>query len=158
MDLMAIFTTFITTPLVMAVYKPAKRRSAVVYKYKTIERKDTNTQLRILAYFHSARNIPTLINLIEASCGTDKREGLYVYAMHLMELSERSSAILMVHKARKNGLPFWNKGMQSDGDQSGKDRRVLGSNRQERRESEDAEQSYVGAKRARRKEESPRCC
>ncbi|GLT70303.1 hypothetical protein SLA2020_423930 [Shorea laevis] len=118
MVLMAIFTTFMTTPLVMAVYKPAKRRSAVVYKYKTIERKDTNTQLRILACFHSARNIPTLINLIEASRGTDKRNGLCVYAMHLMELSERSSAILMVHKARKNnGLPFWNKGKQSDGDQ-----------------------------------------
>ncbi|GKV26990.1 hypothetical protein SLEP1_g36199 [Rubroshorea leprosula] len=117
MVLMAIFTTFITTPLVMAVYKPAKRRSAFVYKYKTIERKDTNTKLRILACFHSARNIPTLINLIEASRGTDKREGLCVYAMHLMELSERSSAILMVHKARKNGLPFWNKGKQSDGDQ-----------------------------------------
>ncbi|GLT48146.1 hypothetical protein SLA2020_217870 [Shorea laevis] len=115
MVLMTIFTTFITTPLVMAVYKPA--RSAVVYKYKTIERKDTNTQLRILACFHSARNIPTLINLIEASRGTDKREGLCVYAMHLMELSERSSTILMIHKARKNGLPFWNKGMQSDGDQ-----------------------------------------
>nr|GMC98037.1 cation/H(+) antiporter 18-like [Ipomoea batatas]GME09612.1 cation/H(+) antiporter 18-like [Ipomoea batatas] len=30
--------------------------------------------------------------------------------MHLMELSERSSAILMCHKARKNGLPFWNTG------------------------------------------------
>ncbi|GLT48144.1 hypothetical protein SLA2020_217850 [Shorea laevis] len=117
MVLMAIFTTFITTPLVMAVYKPAKRRSTFVYKNKTIKRKDTNTQLRILACFHSARNIPTLINLIEASRGTDKREGLCVYAMHLMELSERSSAILMVHKARKNGLPFWNKGMQSDGDQ-----------------------------------------
>ncbi|XWS59165.1 hypothetical protein CRYUN_Cryun08bG0098600 [Craigia yunnanensis] len=29
--------------------------------------------------------------------------------MHLMELSERSSAISMIHKARKNGLPFWNK-------------------------------------------------
>ncbi|GFZ01309.1 cation/H+ exchanger 18 [Actinidia rufa] len=59
----------------------------------------------------STSNIPTLINLIEASRG--KKRGLCVYAMHLMELSERSSAILMVHKARRNGLPFWNKGLQS---------------------------------------------
>ncbi|KAJ8768243.1 hypothetical protein K2173_021183 [Erythroxylum novogranatense] len=29
--------------------------------------------------------------------------------MHLMELSERSSASSMVHNVRKNGLPFWNK-------------------------------------------------
>lgn len=117
MVLMAIFTTFITTPLVMAVYKPAKRRNQVENKYKTVERKDPNTQLRIMTLFYSTRNIPTMINLIEASRGTDKREGLCVYAMHLMELSERSSAILMVHKAKKNGLPFWNKGRETNSDQ-----------------------------------------
>ncbi|KAF5734784.1 Cation/H+ exchanger 18 [Tripterygium wilfordii] len=109
MVLMAIFTTFITTPIVMAVYKPAKRASKPDYKYRTVERKDPNSQLRILACFHSMRNIPTIINLIEASRGIEKREGLCVYALHLLELSERPSAILMVHKARKNGLPFWNK-------------------------------------------------
>ncbi|KAM1850947.1 hypothetical protein ACFX13_015068 [Malus domestica] len=116
MVLMALFTTFITTPLVVAVYKPAKRGRMADYKHKTIERKNTNTQLRILACFHSARNIPSIINLLEASRGTNKREGLCVYAMHLKELSERSSAILMVHRARRNGLPFWNKGQQSNSD------------------------------------------
>ncbi|XP_057969296.1 cation/H(+) antiporter 18-like [Malania oleifera] len=118
MVLMALFTTFITTPLVMAVYKPAKSKSkAADYKHRTIERKDTSTQLRILACFHSTWNIPTMINLVEASRGTEKREGLCVYAMHLMELTERPSAILMVHKARKNGLPFWNKGLNSGSNQ-----------------------------------------
>lgn len=117
MVLMALFTTFITTPVVMAVYKPAKRGSTTVYKHRTIERKNSNTQLRILACFHSSRNIPSIINLLEASRGTEKREGLCVYAMHLIELSERSSAILMVHKARRNGLPFWNKGLRSDSNQ-----------------------------------------
>ncbi|KAK8479749.1 hypothetical protein V6N11_047380 [Hibiscus sabdariffa] len=117
MVLMAVFTTFITTPLVMSVYKPAKLKGKGEHKYKRIERKDTNSQLRILACFHSLRNIPTMINLIEASRGTEKKEGLCVYALHLMELSERSSAIRMVHKARKNGLPFWNKGSGSNGDQ-----------------------------------------
>ncbi|KAL6174783.1 hypothetical protein ACLB2K_051429 [Fragaria x ananassa] len=116
MVLMALFTTFITTPLVTAVYKPAKRARMADYKYKTIERKNTNSQLRILSCFHSARNIPSIINLLEASRGTKKRDGLCVYAMHLKELSERSSAILMVHKARRNGLPFWNKGLRSNTD------------------------------------------
>lgn len=75
-------------------------------------------QVRILSCFYSTRNIPTLINLIEVSRGTAKREGLRVYAMHLMELSERSSAILMVHKVKRNGLPFWNnKGEDSDSNQ-----------------------------------------
>lgn len=116
MVLMALFTTFITTPLVTWVYKPAKRTRLSDYKHRTVERKYPNSQLRILACFHSARNIPSLINLLEASRGTEKREGLCVYAMHLMELSERSSAILMVHKARNNGLPFWNRGQRSDSD------------------------------------------
>ncbi|KAF2297907.1 hypothetical protein GH714_005005 [Hevea brasiliensis] len=115
--LMAIFTTFITTPIVIAVYKPAKQAISADYKHRTIERKDPDTQLRILACFHSSLNIPTMINLIEASRGTEKRQGLCVYALHLMELSERTSAILMVHKARKNGLPFWNKLQQSDDNQ-----------------------------------------
>ncbi|PKA48884.1 Cation/H(+) antiporter 19 [Apostasia shenzhenica] len=106
--LMALFTTFITTPIVVAVYKPARR--SVPYKHRTILRKDNDvhSELRILACFHGSRNIPTLINLIESSRGT-RRRGLTVYAMHLMELSERSSAISMVHKARRDGLPFWNK-------------------------------------------------
>lgn len=116
MVLMALFTTFITTPLVMAIYKPAKMGKAE-YKHRTIQRKNPNSQLRIFACFHSMRNLPTLINTIEASRGTEKREGLIVYAMHLMELSERSSAIQMVHKARKNGLPFWNKGLKSETNQ-----------------------------------------
>ncbi|XP_077227939.1 cation/H(+) antiporter 18-like [Tasmannia lanceolata] len=113
MVLMALFTTFITTPLVTAVYKPA-RKPSIPYKHRTIQRKAQGTQVRILACFHSSRSIPTMINLIEASRGTDRRGGLCVYAMHLMELSERSSAILMVHKARKNGLPFWNKKPSSE--------------------------------------------
>ena len=37
--------------------------------------------------------------------------------MHLIEHTERSFVILMVHKARKNGLSFWNKGHQSNLDQ-----------------------------------------
>ncbi|GAU16766.1 hypothetical protein TSUD_200090 [Trifolium subterraneum] len=104
--LMALFTTFITTPIVMAVYKPARRGAP--YKHKTIQRKDNDSELRVLACFHSTRNIPTLINLVESSRGTRKRGKLCIYAMHLMELSERSSAITMVHKARNNGMPFWN--------------------------------------------------
>ncbi|RVX04271.1 Cation/H(+) antiporter 18 [Vitis vinifera] len=92
MVLMALFTTFITTPLVIAVYKPAKRTSKADYNHRTIDRRTP------------------MLNF-------ESWEGLCVYAMHLMELSERSSAILMVHKARKNGLPFWNKAVRSGSNQ-----------------------------------------
>lgn len=115
--LMALVTTFMTTPIVIAVYKPAKILAKAGYKHRTVQRNDTSSQLRILACFHSSRDIPTLINLIEASRGIGKKEGLRVYAMHLMELSERSSAMLMVHKARRNGLPFWNSTQNSDSTQ-----------------------------------------
>ncbi|GAB4857470.1 Cation/H(+) antiporter 18 [Ancistrocladus abbreviatus] len=117
MVMMALFTTFMTTPLVMAVYNLANKGAACTYRTRTIHRKDPSTQLRILACFHCTTDVPTMINLIEASRGIEKNGGLSVYAMHLMELSERSSVIHMVHKVRKNGLPFWSKGMQTDANQ-----------------------------------------
>ncbi|KAI9095385.1 hypothetical protein K1719_026419 [Acacia pycnantha] len=116
MVLMALFTTFITTPVVISLYKPARKATKDDYKYRTIERKNPNSQLRVLSCFHSARSIPSMINLIESSRGTQKRDALCVYAMHLKEFSERSSSILMVQKARKNGLPFWNKSHHADSD------------------------------------------
>ncbi|XP_010533613.1 PREDICTED: cation/H(+) antiporter 18-like [Tarenaya hassleriana] len=110
MVLMALFTTFITTPIVVAVYKPARRsKKPDDYKHRTIERESPSSQLRILSCFHGTRNIPSMINLLEASRGIEKGEDLCVYALHLREFSERSSAILMVNKVRKNGLPFWNR-------------------------------------------------
>lgn len=114
MVLMALFTTFMTTPIVMGIYKPA--RQAAPYKHRKIMRTEMDSELRILACFHGSPNIPTLINLIESSRGTGRR-GVTVYAMHLMEFSERPSAIYMVQKARRNGLPFWNDKNGSSRDQ-----------------------------------------
>ncbi|TVU43884.1 hypothetical protein EJB05_03304, partial [Eragrostis curvula] len=102
--LMALITTFMTTPAVTAVYRPARRGAS--YEHRTVERADADTELRVLGCFHASRGIPTLINLVEASRGT-RRGKLTMYAMHLVELSERSSAISMVQRARRNGLPFY---------------------------------------------------
>jgi Kef-type K+ transport system membrane component KefB len=110
--LMALITTFITTPVVMTIYKPARRGAP--YKNRTVQRANPHDEFRMMACFHSTRNIPTIINLMESSRGTRKR-GITVYAMHLVELSERSSAICMVHKARRNGMPFWNRRRNGDG-------------------------------------------
>nr|XP_043638784.1 cation/H(+) antiporter 18-like isoform X1 [Erigeron canadensis] len=116
--LMALVTTFITTPSVIAVYKPAKAPTKSEYKHRRIYRKGfSSSPFRMFFTFHGIRNLPTMINLIEASRGTGKKETLTVHAMHLMELSERSSAILMVHKARRNGSPFWKKDPNADSDQ-----------------------------------------
>uniref|UniRef100_A0ACD6A9W9 Uncharacterized protein n=1 Tax=Avena sativa TaxID=4498 RepID=A0ACD6A9W9_AVESA len=105
MVLMALVTTFLTTPALSAVYRPARRQAS--YTHRTVERDeaDADSELRVLACFHASRGIPTLINLVEASRGT-RRSKLTMYAMHLVELSERSSAISMVQHARRNGMPF----------------------------------------------------
>ncbi|KAK9078588.1 hypothetical protein SSX86_002645 [Deinandra increscens subsp. villosa] len=97
--LMALFTTFITTPTVMAVYKPARRsRSSSSTSGKKYD-------LRILACVHGPGNISSLISLIESARPVNKAQ-LKLYIMHLVELTERSSSIVMVQRFRKNGLPF----------------------------------------------------
>ncbi|KAM0068562.1 putative cation/H+ exchanger, sodium/solute symporter superfamily [Helianthus debilis subsp. tardiflorus] len=97
--LMALFTTFITTPAVMAVYKPARRSSSS----SSASRKKYD--LRILACVHGPGNISSLISLIESTRPVNKAQ-LKLYIMHLVELTERSSSIVMVQRFRKNGLPF----------------------------------------------------
>ncbi|KAK8713840.1 hypothetical protein V6N13_149047 [Hibiscus sabdariffa] len=105
--LMALFTTFITTPSVMAVYKPAGRSSALTHRklrdFTNIN--GSKRELRILACLHGLGNVPSLISLIESTRSTKKSQ-LKLFIMHLVELTERSSSIITVHRARRNGLPF----------------------------------------------------
>ncbi|KAJ4704712.1 Cation/H(+) antiporter like [Melia azedarach] len=106
--LMALFTTFLTTPAVLAIYRPLRR---VTFPPKRqLDRQscpDANNrdEFRIQACIHGPENVPSLINLTELF-RTTKKSPLKLYVMHLLEFTERSSSILMVQKARKNGLPF----------------------------------------------------
>lgn len=107
--LMALFTTFITTPTVMAVYKPARGGSTRTHrKLRDLAADDSNSddELRILACLHSSGNVPSLISLTESTRST-KNSSLKLFVMHLVELTERSSSIMMVQRARKNGFPFF---------------------------------------------------
>ncbi|CAK8543738.1 unnamed protein product [Lathyrus sativus] len=112
--LMALFTTFITTPVVMAIYKPARGIADKTIRklgdMSTHSSKDKNVveTLRVLACIHGPTNIPAIINLIESTRST-KNSLLKVFIMHLVELTERSSSIIMVQRARKNGFPFFNR-------------------------------------------------
>lgn len=106
--LMALFTTFITTPTVMAVYKPA-RAAPTHRKLRDLSNTDDSSkdELRILACLHGPGNVPSLISLIESIRST-KKSMLKLFIMHLVELTERSSSIIMVQRARRNGFPFFN--------------------------------------------------
>ncbi|KAI6675042.1 hypothetical protein NL676_002948 [Syzygium grande] len=106
--LMALFTTFITTPTVMAVYKPA-RAAPTHRKLRDLSNTDDSSkdELRILTCLHGPGNVPSLISLIESIRST-KKSMLKLFIMHLVELTERSSSIIMVQRARRNGFPFFN--------------------------------------------------
>ncbi|EOY07579.1 Monovalent cation:proton antiporter, putative [Theobroma cacao] len=109
--LMALFTTFMTTPAVMAIYKPLPRMTSQTQR--RLERamppaENAEDELRILACIHGPGNVPSLINLIE-SIRTTKKSQLKLYVMHLVELTDRSSSIVMVQQAQMNGFPFVNR-------------------------------------------------
>ncbi|CAG7861052.1 unnamed protein product [Brassica rapa] len=121
MVLMAIFTTFITTPLVMALYKPSETTQTQDNdSYKNLKRRrkiesdreeEQTQQLKVLICLQSGRDINPMVKLIEASGGgrNQTKESFCVYVMHITQLLERPSSIRIVQKARRNGLPFWNK-------------------------------------------------
>lgn len=105
MVLMALVTTFMTTPIVMSIYKPA--RNPVPYNRRKLAVEDANDDLRILSCVHGMKNVPAMINLTEGTRGT-RRRALRLYILHLMQLSERTSAIMIVQRARRDGRPFFN--------------------------------------------------
>ncbi|CAM8888963.1 unnamed protein product [Rhodiola kirilowii] len=112
--LMALFTTFMTTPSVMAIYKPARRGNTTVPRDRrklrdvnnaSVSSPNPKDELRLLACVHGPGNVPSLISFIESTRSTTKAK-LKLYVMHMVELTERTSSIMMVQKFRKNGLPF----------------------------------------------------
>ncbi|KAF8093749.1 hypothetical protein N665_0379s0034 [Sinapis alba] len=105
--LMALFTTFITTPSAMAIYRPTR---GIHRKLKDLSASEHSSkeELRILACLHGPANVSSLISLI-VSIRTTKILKLKLFVMHLMELTERSSSIIMVRRAQKNGFPFVNR-------------------------------------------------
>ena len=110
MVIMALVTTFMTTPLVMLLYEPARERLPHTTKVEQL----AEEELRLLVCLQGMKNMPAMLNLMEVSRGM-RRRPLRVFLMHLMELSERSSAIMMVTRVRKDGRPYWSKEAEREG-------------------------------------------
>ncbi|KAM0948255.1 putative cation/H+ exchanger, sodium/solute symporter superfamily [Dioscorea sansibarensis] len=102
MVVMALFTTFLTTPLVMAIYKPARYNGRRLQQ-STTHPYDEPKEFRVLACVHGNRDVSSLINFIEIIRGGTKKSALKLYILHLVELTERFSSIIM---ARASALPF----------------------------------------------------
>ncbi|CAI0472663.1 unnamed protein product [Linum tenue] len=103
----------------MLIYKPARHgsSSAASSSHSGTPRrklgdltatKESKDELRMLACLHGPGNVPSLITLVESIRST-KISQLKLFVMHLVELTERSSSIIMVQRARKNGFPFFNR-------------------------------------------------
>ncbi|KAL9377758.1 hypothetical protein Peur_029093 [Populus x canadensis] len=106
MVIVAVIMTAIIIPSVTAIYRPEKR--FLPYTRRTIQRSKRDAEFRALACVHTPRNVPTIINLLEAS-HPNKRSPMCVYVVHLVELTGRASAMLIVHNTRKSGHPALNR-------------------------------------------------
>ncbi|CAN1150306.1 Cation/H(+) antiporter 15 [Linum perenne] len=90
--------TGLAGPVVANMYRPAKRLSH--YKQRTIQQGRAYSELRVLACFHGPHNISGMINLLDSSA-TTKDSPLKVFGLHLVELTGRASAMLIVHNPGK---------------------------------------------------------
>ncbi|KAK4488830.1 hypothetical protein RD792_004620 [Penstemon davidsonii] len=91
--------TMLVTPAAIW-YRPI--HNTVPYKRRTIQQAKAEEELRILACIYNTRNVPTMINLLRTSNSTP-RSPITVFALQLVELVGRASAMLVVHNARKAG-------------------------------------------------------
>ena len=56
----------------------------------------------MLACVHTTRNVPSIISLLELSNPT-KRSPIFIYALHLVELTGRASNMLAAHHTATPG-------------------------------------------------------
>ncbi|KAL6013180.1 hypothetical protein ACLOJK_003672 [Asimina triloba] len=87
------------TPAVTSIYRPMRRFAP--YKRRTIQRTRLDQELRVLVGIHNPRSIPTMINLLEATHPT-KHSPLSIFALHLVELTGRATAMMIAHNYSKS--------------------------------------------------------
>ncbi|URE04898.1 hypothetical protein MUK42_19600 [Musa troglodytarum] len=91
---MSVVVTIAVGPLLKLA--TTSNRGQASYQRRTIMWPDPNSELRMLVCVHNTRNIPSMLGLLEACCPT-KRSPVFVFALHLVELTGRASAMLVVH-------------------------------------------------------------
>ncbi|KAG8078294.1 hypothetical protein GUJ93_ZPchr0007g3219 [Zizania palustris] len=91
MVLVSVAMTTLVTPVVMGVHRPSRR--LVGYRRRNLQRIRHDSELRMLACVHTTRNVPSVLSLLELSNPT-KRSPIFIYALHLVELTGRASNML----------------------------------------------------------------
>ncbi|CAK8539293.1 unnamed protein product [Lathyrus sativus] len=106
MIIVTLIMTAIVSPIVTLIYKP--RKILIPYRRRTVQSSRVDAELRVLVCIHSPRNVPTIINLLEAT-NPNKMSPMCAYVLHLVELTGRASAMLFVHATIQTGGPVVNK-------------------------------------------------
>ncbi|XP_059627070.1 cation/H(+) antiporter 15-like [Cornus florida] len=96
--LSVIAVTAIITPLIKALYDPSKQHIPI--QRRTIQHAKREAELRILVCIHNQDNVPSIINLLEASNATEKSP-IAVIAVLLVELVGRTTPILIPHQPQQ---------------------------------------------------------
>ncbi|XP_047318412.1 cation/H(+) antiporter 15-like [Impatiens glandulifera] len=102
-EVLALVMTVFIMPIVTTIYKPG--RKLVHYKRRTIQRTRGDVVLRVITCIHNPRNVPTIVNLLEASHPT-KRSPLAISTLHLIELTGHGSSTIIVHGTEKSEHPI----------------------------------------------------
>ncbi|XP_064953485.1 cation/H(+) antiporter 15-like [Musa acuminata AAA Group] len=97
MVMTSLVMTLMVTPLVTYLHRPLRR--LVGYKRRNLQRSKPDTELRVLACVHNTRNVPSIVSVLNIS-NPSKRSPIFVYALHLVELTGRASAMLIVHHTK----------------------------------------------------------
>jgi hypothetical protein len=105
MVIMAIVTTFMTTPIVMWLYSPARDMPSYLRR-SIIDSGGVEDQLRLLICTTASWNIQAMINFVEITRGKE-RKSLRPFVLHLMEYTERLSSIRMASFSRRESKKYW---------------------------------------------------
>ncbi|GAV88852.1 Na_H_Exchanger domain-containing protein, partial [Cephalotus follicularis] len=94
--------TMVVGPIIKFAYKPTKRFKQQ-HKRRTLERSKPESALRVITCVHSIRNVSGMINLLKVS-NPSRKSPLGVFALHLVELTGRATAaMLIVHDTLNSG-------------------------------------------------------
>ncbi|XP_022770058.1 cation/H(+) antiporter 15-like [Durio zibethinus] len=90
--------TVIIGPVVSFTHKSARHLKQ--YNRRSLEKSIPDAPFRVLACVHSTRNLSGLINLLQISNAT-RNSPIIVFAVHLVELAGRASAMIIFHDKSK---------------------------------------------------------
>ncbi|KAF8086967.1 hypothetical protein N665_0607s0027 [Sinapis alba] len=96
--------SIVVQPLLTFTYTPPKK--STLYKYRTVQKLKGEVEFRVLTCVHVLSNVPGITNLLHVSNPT-KQSPLDIYAIHLVELTGRTTAsLLIMHDESKPKVNF----------------------------------------------------